>query len=80
MSPHDNGSRNYTQFHAQRYVRFLGCWSFVNPTDAAKRRDPNEYRELLLKLIEANKTRDDKIGTWETLAAFEELDNLLLTP
>jgi len=77
MSPSDNGSRGYTQLHAQRYIQFLGCWTFANPTDAVKRRDKHEYIQLLLKVVESNMTRADKAGAWETIAALEALDNLL---
>jgi hypothetical protein len=65
--------KHYGRFEVQRYVKFLGCWSFVNPTDAVKRRDPQEYRSLLQRLIEVNRTRWDNIGFWEVQAAEREL-------
>ena len=76
MPRKNNGKTDYTQFHAAKYVRYLGCWTFVNPTDAAKRRDPEEYRQLLNKVIEANSSRTDSAGQWETDAALEALGEL----
>jgi hypothetical protein len=70
--PKDNHS-SYGPTQAERFVRLLGCWSFVNPTDAAKRRDPAEYKSLLRKLIEVNNSRLDNVGFAETAAAKREL-------
>jgi hypothetical protein len=67
------GQKSYGKLEAQRYVRYLGCWTFVNPTDAAKRRDPEEYKALLRQLIEVNKTRHDQIGMFETQYAKQAL-------
>lgn len=76
MSPQNNGDRRYTQTEAQRYVKYLCCWKFANPVDAAKRRDPREYRQRLLQLIEINKSRIDQAGKWEIAAAIKELAKL----
>jgi hypothetical protein len=69
-------ARTYSQTEAERFVKFLGCWQFANPTDAAKRRDDGEYGRLLRRLIEVNKSRQDEAGIWETAAAYRELDIL----
>jgi len=71
-----SGNNEYGKFQHERYVHLLGCWTFVNPTDAVKRRDPNDYKELLLKLITANKTRYDRGGQWEIQAAIKALEAL----
>jgi hypothetical protein len=73
MSKND---RNYTKLDAEKFVKQLGCWTFVNPTDAVKRRDKNEYLALLEKLIAVNKTRHDMIGSWEIQAAYQILTTL----
>jgi hypothetical protein len=65
----EKNNRTYTKLDAQRYVAFLGCWTFANPIDAANRRDLRDYLHLLTMLIEVNKTRHDHIGRWETEAA-----------
>lgn len=74
--PQDNSKRDYTRCQAERYVQLLGCWGFANPTDAAKRRSPVEYKKFLLQLIEVNKNRTDKVGVWEIEAAKIELSKL----
>lgn len=71
-----NGDRRFTKKDAEDYVRKYGCWQFANPTDAIKRRDPQDYRELLIKLIETLKSRKDSVGVWETAAAKKELKTL----
>lgn len=74
--PQSYGERGYTRFDAVRYVKYLGCWTFVDIKTAIVRRDPNDYRELLLKLIEANKSRNDDAGKWETTEARKQLKAL----
>jgi len=65
----DYRNRSYDKPHAERFVKYLGCHTFMNPVDAIKRRDPAEYRQLLQKLIEVNRTRLDSVGRAETAAA-----------
>lgn len=83
----DNGRGNYNQLEVNRFIKHLGCWTFVNPTDAIKRRDPNDYRDYLEKLIEANTNpqvyankkapaRMDEVGKMETAAARQALRGL----
>jgi hypothetical protein len=67
----ENG--DYSQGEAQRFVHFLLCWTFVNPVAAIIKRDPADYREALLNLIQVNQTRHDQAGIWETKAAQAEL-------
>ena len=68
--------RIYTQAEAEKFVKYLCCWTRDRTLADIANRDPKDYREALLKLIEANKTRKDQIGLWETLAALKELDKL----
>jgi hypothetical protein len=72
----DNGGHNYGRTEIARYVKFLGCWTFVNPADASKRRDPKEYQQMLRELINVNRTRQDAVGRMETDAAIEALRRL----
>jgi len=74
--PQKNSEHNYTKLDAVRYIKYLGCWTFVNEVDAVKRRDPAEYAQLLRQLIEVNKTRRDSVGRWERAAAKEVLKKL----
>jgi hypothetical protein len=72
----DNGGNNYGRTEINRYIKYLGCWTFVNPVDASKRRDPREYQQILRKLIEVNRTRLDTVGRMETDAALEAIRRL----
>ena len=71
-----NDNHDYTRHHAMEYVHYLGCWWSPNKDVAILGRDPREYIRLLKKLIEVNRTRNDKIGRWESLAAEEQLERL----
>ena len=71
-----SSNNEYGKFQHEQFIELLGCWTFVNPRDAIKRRDPKDYQEWLLKLIEVNKTREDRAGYWETKAAIKALKNL----
>jgi hypothetical protein len=51
------------------FVAYLGCWRFANHREAVERRDPAEYRGLLLQLIKVNRTRHDARGRAETAEA-----------
>lgn len=74
--PKPDPGPEYGRSDCDRFVRYLGCWSFVNPVNAVHRRDPAEYVGLLKQLIAVNKTRQDNFGRWETLAALSELRRL----
>jgi hypothetical protein len=67
---------DYDQEAAIRFIKYLGCHRFANPTDAVKRRDPDKYRYLLCKVIEINRNRTDLPGVWEFEAAVDALKKL----
>ena len=68
--------RVYTQAEAEKFVKYLCCWTRGRTTADIHRRDKEDYRQALNNLIKANKTRIDKIGDWETQAALKELAKL----
>jgi hypothetical protein len=72
----DNGGHNYGRTEVNRYIKYLGCWTFGNPANASKRRDPQEYQQMLRQLIEVNRNRQDIVGRMETDAALEALRRL----
>ena len=66
-------ARSYTQREIERFIKYLGCWTFANEVDAINRRDPAEYHRLLLKFLRVNMNRQDDVGKWERLAAMRAL-------
>lgn len=69
--------KNYDQHHAIEFVRYLGLWSYPVPANCLDLRSPQDYRDMLLQVVEVNRTRKDNVGRWETRAAIEELNALI---
>ena len=73
-SPYDR--ENYSKYHAEKYVCYLGLWRYPHPEVYLHKRDPEDYRQRLIQLIEANKSRIDAAGRWETMFAKQALRDL----
>lgn len=65
--------RRYSKTEAETFIHLLGLWSYPAPHTMLDRRDPREYRRLLLKHLEANEGRKDDEGRWERDACRREL-------
>jgi hypothetical protein len=71
-----DSNKCYSMAEAAHFIEFLGCWRYPSPYYMITYRDPAEYRELLFKVINVNKTRKDKIGAYETEFARQALERM----
>jgi hypothetical protein len=66
----------YSPRAIQEFVLRLGCNTYADPDSLICRRDPRDYRELLLKCVEIYGRRKDKMGELHVLYAKRELSLL----